>query len=426
MIKRRAKRAIVSTGLAILIAFFAVHGRADEDRALIEAWSAWRSGDITFARELARDRVANEEQSDEANHLLFLTAFVAGDYEGALAHYGAIGKSYASLKELDEPVQDAYLHLGRIPDALEFVRSREDSPDWMVQILERRVAQPFRVSLSGVSVVPFADHPLTDYFPGFDVEINGTPVTAHVDTGGTYLHMGPHRATQLGIELTEGGEGFHGATKVKLFHGMAQSFRLGDAILDNVPVIVLPSLVGSQDFIIFGTSVLQQFLSTLDYPNKRLILSPLDSPGLRDRHLGMLPQNRTEMPFYMWGDHYMFARGSLGDHSGLNFFVDSGLVLLSPDGKGGMRQASFTTSKEKLAAWGFTPEQVDNRTFESDQSLALGSIVQTEPLLAPGRVGDTSFGGVRIDGLISHGFLKANAWTLDFPNRRYIFSSEPE
>ena len=36
MIKKRAKRVIVSTGLAILIALFAVHGRADEERTLKE------------------------------------------------------------------------------------------------------------------------------------------------------------------------------------------------------------------------------------------------------------------------------------------------------------------------------------------------------------------------------------------------------
>jgi hypothetical protein len=36
-----------------------------------------------------------------------------------------------------------------------------------------------------------------------------------------------------------------------------------------------------------------------------------------------------------------------------------------------------------------------------------------------------SFGGVRIDGLLSHDFLKAYAWTLDFDRGRYVFRSAP-
>jgi hypothetical protein len=33
----------------------------------------------------------------------------------------------------------------------------------------------------------------------------------------------------------------------------------------------------------------------------------------------------------------------------------------------------------------------------------------------------TSFGGVRIDGLLSHAFTQRYAWTLDFDRRVYSF-----
>jgi hypothetical protein len=40
-----------------------------------------------------------------------------------------------------------------------------------------------------------------------------------------------------------------------------------------------------------------------------------------------------------------------------------------------------------------------------------------------GAAGDQRFGGVRIDGLISHAFLKRYAWTIDFDARLYRFAT---
>jgi hypothetical protein len=42
-----------------------------------------------------------------------------------------------------------------------------------------------------------------------------------------------------------------------------------------------------------------------------------------------------------------------------------------------------------------------------------------------GAAGDQSFGGVRIDGLISHAFLKRFVWTIDFDAREYRFAAPP-
>jgi hypothetical protein len=238
--------------------------------------------------------------------------------------------------------------------------------------------------------------------------------------------MGPSRAKALGIEVTEGGKGYHGSRQVKTHHGMVGEFRIGEAVLENVPVVVLASLEGQQDFIVFGTNVLQQFFSTLDYLDNRMILSPRDNAEERKKHLAMLPADRVEVPFYMWGDHYMFARGSMGEHERLNFFIDSGLVSLHPDGNGGLRQAAFTAPRGSFLEWGFEEEKVGERVFESDKALGLGPLEQTGLLFLTGdNVSWDSFGGVRIDGLLSHAFLQQYAWTLDFSNRKYIFTYGP-
>jgi len=253
-------------------------------------------------------------------------------------------------------------------------------------------------------------------------DVNGKPTVVHVDTGGTFLVMGPNRAKELGIEVKEAGKGFHGATETTVYKGLAKRLQLGAAVLENVPVGVLPTLTGHQDFVIFGTNVLQQFLSTLDYPGGRLILSPKGDAMRRTRHMEMLPRNRTRVPFFMWGDHYMFARGAVGEHQNLNFFIDSGLVSLHPSPTGGLQQAAFSTSKERLLEWRIPEDEAAKNVIELPVPLSLGSLKQDNVLIVPGEVGTSPFGGVRMDGLLSHAFLKEYAWTLDFENREYVFS----
>ena len=387
------------------------------------AWEAWQKGEIGLAARLAGDRKSPGGMTDKGRHLRFLTAYVSGDYEDALAHYKQIGIDYERRSDLKQPVLDGLLHLGRYADAESFAREHK-MPEWRVEQLGRLREHPLKASLTELTVIPYAAHPLADYFPAFPAELNATELTVHVDTGGTFLIMGKDRAKRLGIEIKTAGKGYHGATPVDMFVGLADSFRLGDAELKNVPVAVLASLSGPQDFVIFGTNVLQQFLSTLDYPNRRLILSPRGDAAQRTRHLAMLPKQRTRVPFYMWGDHYMFARGAVGRHKGLNFFIDSGLVSLHPGGAGGMRQAAFTTSMANLTAWGFAEDDLAKGVVESHLPVALGPLAQTNLLIVPGKVGTTPFGGVQMHGLLSHAFLKRYTWTLDFVKREYVFSGD--
>jgi hypothetical protein len=128
-----------------------------ENAELIAARSAWEAGEIARAQVLARDALAAQPGSDETRHLLFLTAFVSGDYRGALDHYQSIDARYRRLKELTEPVIEAYVHLGAIADAVVFARDSKDVRVVAVQRLEEHARRPFGVALAGVAVVPFAD-----------------------------------------------------------------------------------------------------------------------------------------------------------------------------------------------------------------------------------------------------------------------------
>jgi hypothetical protein len=103
-------------------------------------------------------------------------------------------------------------------------------------------------------------HPTRLYLPAFNAEINGRALTAHVDTGGSFLHMGPDRARAWGIKTVKYGTGRAHFTsmRVGLSYGIAERFVLGDVVLRNVPVDVLDTLTGEGDLVIFGTNLLEQ------------------------------------------------------------------------------------------------------------------------------------------------------------------------
>jgi hypothetical protein len=394
-------------------------GEMQSQQSLSDAWSAWRQGNVETAEEIAAKHV----QADEGRHLLAFCAHARGSYTKAVEHYRAIDQSYRELDQLDEAMLHTLLHLHRYDEAVKFAEDR--SMDKVVRAAaSARAAKPLRANLENLTEIPFADHPLTPYFPAFAATVNGEQAIVHLDTGGTWLIMGPNRAAKLGIKLVKAGKGLHGSRKVKLQMGMAGSFTLGDAVLENVPVVGMPTLVGQQDFIIFGTNVLQQFHSILDYPNRKLLLCRRGDGKLIMDQMEIHKGELTELPFYMWGDHYMFARGGFGENRNLNFFVDSGLVALDPS-SGELRQACFMATPEQYQEWGVEEEKTAKEFFECELPISLGALEQTNQYFrtTPKSVaGD--FGGIQIDGLISHAFLKEYVWTLDFDRMRYVFSEQ--
>lgn len=389
------------------------------------AWQAWEAGDIERADTLARQAL-KARSSDEARHLLFLTAYVRGAYRDALTYYHALSESYRRLDELTDTVIEAHIHLGALTEAVAFAERRKDLPAVTLRRLRDHLERPFQIELAGVASLTFTADDLSPYFPGLAARVNDRSVTVRLDTGGTYLHMGPGRAAALGIQTVAVGKDRAHLNKatVDAAYGIADRVVLGDLVLRNVPVDVLSSLTGDHDFVVAGTNLLESFLSTFDYPKQRLLLSQRGQPSAEAAHRALLPANASVVPFYLWADHFMFARGGLGARQDLNFFVDSGLVFLREDG----RQASFTTSKRRLRELGVPSRPDRGGFFDFSGTLTLGPLREERPLLIVGAAGEQTFGGVRIHGLISHAFLKRYAWTIDFDARQYRFghaSGEP-
>lgn len=396
----------------------------DPEALKAKAWEAWEKGEIEEAGKLARELVRIESEASSGYHLLFLKNFLEGNYGEALQIYEEIDPKYAEYEELDTTVVNTYLYLGRYTEAEQFARLR-NMEEYRIASLKQLREHPLKVRLDTLTVIPFAKGSLHEYFPDFEVELNGEKLVANVDTGGAFLHMAPERAEELGIELIPFGKGLQADTETDLYQGIAESFILGEAILENVPVVTLDSLKGKK-YVIFGTSILSQFFSTLDYPNKRLILSPRDDVEFQEEHLSLLSPDRVEIPFYLAQTHKMFARGAVGEHENLNFFIDSGLVYVRSDEKGKPRQAAFTAHPSMYEQWGYDSEDVKRKWFKARHPLALGSLQQDGHYFTTSALEFGPFEGVKIHGLLSHAFLKKYAWTIDFSKRRFIFTSQPK
>jgi hypothetical protein len=421
---------------AAVLAAWASGARGQNEAALgvqttiAGAWDAWRAGDFAAARaraELALERGASE---DEAWHVLALAAHVAGRHADAVHAYAAIRPRYRRLAALDEPILWSHLRLGSVAAAAAFAERRGLSRNRSTRERLRLAAvRPMRVEMSGVVELPFTTDAFSALMPGVDVQIGGRPMVARLDTGGSYLHLTLSQARALGIQSGGCERAFASLVTKRVCYGAAD-LDLGAARIHNVPVCVhaddtLPVGAVARAFgvemgAIIGTNVLQEFLSTIDAPGKRLILSARVDAAARAEHFARLSGHAVEVPFALLGEHLMIARGRLGETHDLNVFVDSGLAVFRTD----QGQAGLLVSTSTLGEWG-VPAPAAGHFAAIPQSIALGPLRQDgmTAVVVSDRTwrefGDWS--GIRVEALLSHAFLKRYAWTIDFERRVFLF-----
>ena len=393
------------------------------------AWDAWHAGDFTVAREHAAGLVAAGQAVDEAQHLLALVSCVLGEFDEAIATHQLIDPRYRRLAELDEPILWAHVHLDDIAGAVAFAERRGIDPRGVdAQRLRLALENPLQVAIDGVVDVPFTDDPLTPLMPGFTALLNGRPTVARLDTGGTFVHMTAEVATAFGVKTIVSERVFAALSRHTVRHGFA-NLELGPIHLRNIPVIVhegglqtgpIAAACGVELGPLIGTNVLERFLTTIDAPRRRLVLSPRGDGDARAAHLARIGSTRHEAPFAMWGDHLMIARGRVGGVEDANLFVDSGLVAFTPE----QGQAAVLASRGALASWG-VGLPAPGRFAELRGPVAIGPAeldgltAYPIPDSAWRDLGD--WGGIRVDALVSWGFLRHFPWTIDFDRRRYLF-----
>ena len=402
----------------------------DAAEIVSSAWDAWRSGDFTQARARSGLAIQRGEAVDEARHVFALAAHVTGHHADAITAHGAIGARYRRLAELDEPILWSYLRLGDLAAAHAFAGRRGLLRNRATRERFRLAAgKPLRVEVSGLVELPFTDDAFSPLMPGVEVRVMGRPLVARLDTGGSYLHVTKSQARALGIEYGGCERGFAALFKSTICYGAAD-LDLGGARIRNAPVSVhaddtfpvgaVASAFGVEMGPVIGTNVFRQFLTTIDAPQKRLLLSRRGDATARAAHVDRLSGHAHEAPFALLGEHYMIARGRVGDARDLNVFVDSGLAFFRSD----QGQAGLLVSTSTLEAWGI-PAPPEGCFAEIPGPVGLGPLRQQgmTAVAVPDRTwrGFGDWSGIRVEALLSHAFLKHYAWTIDFDRRVYVF-----
>ena len=376
-------------------------------------WQAFERNDMAAASTWANQALVQDAANQRARHLRILTSFLSGQFEEALTDYEELAADYSGRNEsLMRVVLDAYLHLERYSDAARFARTIEVAAAERIW-LDERAAHPPTVQLDGTTIVPFTvDNFLGDLMPAVEVELNGIPLVAHLDTGGSFVTMAPDRARVLGIETRETGIGVANNERTPLRRGLADTLVLGDAHFTNVQVTTVESLTGQLgSLVILGTRILSNFLMTWDNERGRLILTERDDDTARAGHLMEHTRGIEGVHFYLHSDHYIWVNGSVMDREAL-MFLDTGLVTLDPSGE----QPAGGIQASMLDAWGLA--YADG--FTGPVSVGVGPVSREVSSFSvfPDRRNLQRLENTGPDVLLSHGFLKHFVWTLDFDDYR--------
>lgn len=113
---------------------------------------------------------------------------------------------------------------------------------------------------------------------GLDVKLNNRDVRLEIDTGAGGLLVTRSLAQKAGLKAFSQNEvgGIGGEGDKPAYTAYADSIRIGGLEFQNCAVEVLDSKHGLEDIDgLIGMDVLSRFLVTLDYPMRKIVLSPL-------------------------------------------------------------------------------------------------------------------------------------------------------
>jgi len=268
--------------------------------------------------------------------------------------------------------------------------------------------------------VPFVT---TDPLPVVQVRINDSdPAYFFIDTGTAEVVVDSEFAKEIGLEA----RGWESVSEtVLLGHARVDTLVLGDLIVRNVPVDLLDIrqfsdtvFGGMQIDGTIGTVFLYHFLSTLDYPNAELILRPRTPEALEAFEAQARTQQVIVAPFWMAGDHFMLANGTINGSDPLLFLVDTGLAERAFMAKEDVIREFGIDLDKSLARPGYTIFGIVEEIPFTVAELTLGEAVEHDLDGVTGTFQVEDVFGFHIDGLISHQFFLNYALTLDFTGMR--------
>ena len=401
--------------LLSIILLTLVFSAARAQGTIEEGWALWSKAELEKAEKIAEAYL----DADEGKHLKGNILQVNGKYLEAIELYNSISSEYNEYEKVQISKLNIYLfHLKELDKAKALIDGIKKKD---ATIYAASINKPLTLECSGTFTVPMlVTEPLNPFIPIVSGEINGTKQNIAFDTGANFLVMSKAAAESMGISYNSSlfFIGKQGYSTSKMWVGVVDNLVLGkDVKLKNVPVTIMEEM--NTEIIIFGTNILKEFYTTIDYPNNQFVFTTKDKPELVRAHQKRYAGN--EMDFFMWSDHYMMGKGSYNDKR-INMFFDSGLVVVG-QANGAIAQSWLCLSKESMENLGI--EEKDNTSTRAvtatNDVLNFAGIDNENVILSLSGIDEFSFGGIMCDLLVSHGVLKHYAWTIDFENMKYIF-----
>jgi len=188
----------------------------------------------------------------------------------------------------------------------------------------------------------------------------------------------------------------------------------------SLPVSVLDQLPPDVDGVL-GTNVLYEFLSTIDYRHRRLILRPKSESAAFER--AAAAREATIVPMLLAPDHFIFVRARAGKGPEAFYNVDTG---------GGGIGVQLT--KTSLDAADIVPNATHPGSFHGG-----GGDAHAIPFLADVTLGERTWRGLpglyfdngdqygifpfAVAGTLSYELFKRGALTFDFTAMRLVFEA---
>lgn len=221
---------------------------------------------------------------------------------------------------------------------------------------------------------------------------------------------------------------FAGGQQAGYQHGRVDSLTLNDFIVKNIPVHAMDirrfsehAFGGKRVDGVIGTVLLYHFLATLDYPKGELSLRRSTKENLNRLEEEAKARKDIVVPFWMAGDHYMVAWGTVNKSQPMLLLVDTGLGgagFTCPEST--LKEGNINLQESPVSGPGGAgevkaiPFVMEELTFgEAKENNIQGWYGAFPPAF------ENAF-GFRIGGLISHGFFRPYALTLDFAGMRYF------
>jgi hypothetical protein len=279
-------------------------------------------------RRLLKEDAGNAHAAAQIGYIALLSNWFA-DAERFL-------KRAVALKPDDEfslyQLADCFVRQDRLAAAVPWLRRRGELTGSQTDLAHAKLYEtiqgtPWQVHGPQATRIPLLG---LEPLPHMMISINGTtPQIFQLDTGATTAGLSMRLASEAGLEVISESTGRADGQQFKMYYGIAESVRIGDLEVRNVPVHWneadrpdLPDGTEAQGTI--GTVHFYHFLTTMDYGHKQFVMRRKTSANRHAVRAEVARRKGETLPLWLAKDHFPCTLGSLSDFGPRVVTMDTG------------------------------------------------------------------------------------------------------